>query len=206
MSDLAAFVAATIESKVVEDLKEENDTLQAQNDRLRTEINKTRASALHSAKRGGCIEITGQGGSPLYAHGLLHRCENNGPLNEGVSIYNLGLTPNTQVMCPISKAMDAEIRVNGIKLFTIGDYDDKDCIASEGDAYECDTYNSDHGCGTHWEGFSLAMMFGPFPPLGPGDPRDPRDMRDEEVQEVSFDFVSIYIEEEGNEDDVLLVH
>ena len=71
MSDLAAFVAATIESKVVKDLKEENDTLQAENDTLRAEINKTRASALQSAKRGGCIEIKGQGGSPVYAHVLL---------------------------------------------------------------------------------------------------------------------------------------
>ena len=82
MSDLAAFVAATIESKVVEDLKEENDT-------LREEISRTRASALQSAKKGGCFEVTGKAGSPVYAHGLLHRCENNGPLNEGVSIYNL---------------------------------------------------------------------------------------------------------------------
>ena len=203
MSDLAAFVAATIESKVVADLKKENDT-------LREEIDRTRASALQSAKKGGCIEVTGQAGSPVYAHGLLHKSICNGTVEEGVLVYNLDLITNTQVMCLISKAMEAEIRVNGIKLFTIGDYDEKDCIASVGDAYECDAYRSDTGCGTHWKGLSVAMSFGPFPPLGgelgPGDPRDPRDMRDEEVQEVSFDFVSIYIEEEGNEDDVLLVH
>ena len=52
MSDLAAFVAATIESRVVADLKTEND-------QLRTEIDKTRTSALQSARRGGCVEITG---------------------------------------------------------------------------------------------------------------------------------------------------
>ena len=93
MSDLAAFVAATIESKVVEDLKEENDALRAENDRLRTEINKNRASALQSAKRGGCIEITGQGGSPLYAHGLLHNTTYHGSIEVGVSIQTLDLPP-----------------------------------------------------------------------------------------------------------------
>jgi len=200
MSDLAAFVAATIESKVVEDLKEENDT-------LREEISRTRASALQSAKKGGCFEVTGKAGSPVYAHGLLHKSKCNGIVEEGVLVYHLNLITNTQVMCPISKAMDAEIRVNGIKVSTMGEYDERDCIASVGDTYECDAYRSYSGRGTHWKGFGVAMSFGPFPPLGgelgPGDPRDPRDMRDEEVQEVTFDFASIYIAEEGNEDDIL---
>ena len=45
---------------------------------------KTRASTLRSAKRGGCIEITGQGGSPVYAHGLLHTAEEGDSMEEGV--------------------------------------------------------------------------------------------------------------------------
>ena len=92
MSDLAAFVAATIESKVVEDLKEEND-------RLRAEIDKTRASALQSVKGRGRIEFTGQGGEPLYAHGSLHKTRYFGVPDEGESDYNLELTPNTQTIC-----------------------------------------------------------------------------------------------------------
>jgi len=202
MSDLAAFLAATIESKVVEDLKEENDTLQAQNNRLREEINKTRASALQSAKGGGRIDITGQGGSPLYAHGLLHNAEHHGSAEEGVSIYNINLISNTQVICPISKAMDAEIHVNGIKLVTIGEYDEKDCIGTEGDDTEKLVYMFNTGCGTHWKGFCVGLYFGPFPPLR-GEPRDPRDMKDEDVEEVEFGFCSIDITNEENEGDIL---
>ena len=55
MSDLAPFVAAAIESRVVTELQEENQ-------RLRTEIAETRAAALESARFGGCIQITGDGG------------------------------------------------------------------------------------------------------------------------------------------------
>jgi len=133
MSDLAAFVAATIESKVVKDLKEENDKLQAENDRLHTEIKKTRTSALQSAKRGGCIDITGEAGSPVYAHGLLHTAEEDDPMEEGVREYELNLTNNTEVMCQVSKLLDAEMRVNGIKVSTVGEFNSIDSPSGVGD-------------------------------------------------------------------------
>ena len=115
MSDLAAFVASTIESRVVADLKEEND-------QLRAEIDKTRAAALQSARRGGCVEITGQGGSPVYAYGMLHKAELVG-FAEGVKYdYYISLV-DTGEKCQISKALNAEIRINGIRVATIGEYD-----------------------------------------------------------------------------------
>ena len=135
MSDLAAFVAATIESKVVKDLKEENDKLQAENDRLRTEINKTWTSALQNAKRSGCIEIKGQGGSPVYAHGLLSSAhfqyyDEDSEIMEFYLQFTTNSIGNTQLMCQMSKVLDAEIHVNGIKLTTIKEY------------YDCDSYEN----------------------------------------------------------------
>ena len=193
MSDLAAFVAATIESKVVEDLKDENDT-------LRAEISKTRASALQSAKRGGCIEITGEGGSPMYAHGLLHTAEEDDPMQEGVREYELKFTSNTQAMCQISKVLDAEIRVNGIKVSTVGECNSVDSPSGVGDTEQCLIYIFETGCGTHWKGFMLGLKFGPVPPLGSFSVY-PEDMKDEDIEEVVFEDFLISIDEEGNEDD-----
>jgi len=203
MSDLAAFVAATIESKVVRDLKEENDTLQAENDTLRAEISKTRASALRSAKRSGCIEITGQGGSPLYAHGLLHTAEEGDSMEEGVREYDVYLTNNTQVMCPITKVFDAEMRVNGIKVSTVRECNSVDSPSAVGDTEQCLIQIFETGCGTHWKGFMLGLTFGPTPPLGAYS-FQPEDMKDEDIEDVRFDFFNISIAEEGNENDILL--
>ena len=68
MSDLAPFVAAAIESKVVEDLKEEND-------RLRDEMKQMKAAALWSLEGGGGVQITGKGGAPIYASALISSAE-----------------------------------------------------------------------------------------------------------------------------------
>ena len=75
MSDLAAFVAATIESKVVADLKEENEKQKAEIEQLREKVEETRNAALNAARKGGSVEITGDGGSPVYAYGMIHTAE-----------------------------------------------------------------------------------------------------------------------------------
>ena len=215
MSDLAAFVAATIESKVVKDLKEENDKLQAENDRLRTEINKTRASALQNAKRSGCIEIKAQGGSPVYAHGLLSSAHFQ-DYNEdsGILEFYLNFTPNsigngnTQVMCPMSKVLDAEIHVNGIKITTVKEYYDCDSyensrVGNETYQNECCNYNT--GCGTHWEKLTLDISFSPALPSDDWRLIFSEDIRDEEIDKLVFKGIVIGIKGgDGNEDDVLL--
>jgi len=216
MSDLAAFVAATIESKVVKDLKEENDKLQADNDRLRAEIDKTRASALQSAKRGGCIEIKGQGGSPVYAHGLLpsayfiHYDGDYDGDSELMKFY-LKFTPNsignTQVMCQMSKVLDAEIHVNGIKITTVKEYYDCDSyensrIGNETYQNECCNYNT--GCGTHWEKLTLDISFSPALPNDDWRLIFSEDIRDEEIDKLLLKGIVIGIKGDGNEDDFLL--
>jgi len=199
MSDLAAFVAATIESKVVEDLKEEND-------RLRAEIDKTRASALQSAKGGGCIEITGQGGTPLYAYGLLHKADYLGIPNEGESDYTLDLTPNTQVICPISKVLDAEIRVNGVKVSTIGECDDADMgdkRSTDNEVHQDEYFVFYTGHGTHWKGFVVDISYSPALPDDDERCILTKDIRDEEIEKVVFRCFTMEIKDVGNEEDIL---
>ena len=212
MSDLAAFVAATIESKVVKDLKEENDTLESENDTLRAEINKTRAAALRSAKRGGCIEIKGQGGSPVYAHGVLPSAYFQ-YYNEDSDIlyFYLKFSPNsignTQLKCPMSKVLNAEIHVNGIKVTTVKEYYDCDSyensrIGNETYQNECCNYNT--GCGTHWEKLTLDISFSPALPTDDWRLIFSEDIRDEEINKLVFKGIVIGIKGDGNEDDVLL--
>ena len=180
---MAAFVAATIESRVVADLKEEND-------QLRAEIDKTRAAALQSARRGGCVEITGQGGSPVYAYGMLHKATSNGYAGEQI-FCDIDLV-DTGEKCQISKALDAEIRINGIKVAKVGECDWEATNASVGETYESNIHVFDGERGMHWDSFTVLMSYGPFPPLGRWA-REPRDMRDEDVEEVRFDTLSVTI-------------
>jgi len=177
MSDLAAFIAATTQSKVVKELKEEND-------RLSAELSKYKSwqSSLQYAKRGGCIEITGEGGSPVYAHGFLHDTEECEYMGEDELSCNLDLTPNTQVMCKISKVMDAEI-----------------------------LYQFKTGFGSHWKSIAIMISYGPteLNIEGVGSRayirgRFPRQFRDEDIEEVIFEDFTINIAEQGNEDDILL--
>lgn len=68
MSDLAPFLAAVIESRVVSDLKRENDD-------LRREVQWLSAAAVNAADKGGIIETTGEGGFPVYASGRFKDAE-----------------------------------------------------------------------------------------------------------------------------------
>ena len=98
MSDLANFVAATIESKVVADLKEENDHLRLENEQLRAEINTTRDAAIRTARvEGGRIEVTGRGGAPIYAVG---RFEDAQPYTTNrENVYKFAISENNPVDC-----------------------------------------------------------------------------------------------------------
>ena len=120
MSDLAPFVAALLRDDVVDDLKAENDN-------LRSENAKTRAFVLESTKTGGCLQITGQGGSPVYAHASLNNARfqfiDTDVHHNTVNCFKLGLTPNSDYMCQLSKVCHAELRVNGIKVATLGEGD-----------------------------------------------------------------------------------
>ena len=51
-----------------------------------------RSSALLSTKRGGCIEITGQGGTPVYANGMIHKAVSYDISSEEVMCFNLELS------------------------------------------------------------------------------------------------------------------
>jgi len=105
-----------------------------------------------------------------------------------------------------------EIRVNGIKLCTINHHIRTGSVASVGDTHGCLSYEFETGHGTHWEGFSIVMSYGPTPPPTRREidgeeyyfRRAPSDFTDDEIEEVTFKFFSVYIAEEGNDDDVLL--
>ena len=105
MSDLVKFVAAVLKEKVAADLEEENKQLRLKNERLENE----RAKALEHASRNGRVEITGKGGSPVYAHGDMTDAEPTIIRGEVCRFDFSG--PNT---CPISKLLESEIRLNGI--------------------------------------------------------------------------------------------
>lgn len=106
-------------------------------------------------------------------------------------------------MCPISKVMDAEIRVNGIKVSTVGECNIADTASGVGDTEQHLIQIFETGCGTHWKGFVLGLTFGPTPPLGTYS-LYPEDMKDEDVEQVVFEDFTINIAEEGSEDDILL--
>lgn len=183
MSDLAPFVAAVIESRVVTELQEENE-------RLRAEIAQTRAAALESARFGGCIQITDEGGSPVYAHGKVHDARMEGDADDHY-YFVLDLINNAHPMCPISKATAAEIRVNGVKVATVGEYDNTHCNSTFRDVYAEFWYH--HYLGeqrTPWSAIGVEMRFGPLAPLGDQAP-EPHQLKDEEVEEVTFPKLSI---------------
>ena len=105
MSELAKFVAATLEEGVAVELEEEKKQLQNEIEKLKAE----RAKTLEYASRNGRIEITGKGGLPVYAHGELSRVNYNVFCHE----HKLDLTCDP-TLCPIKKVKEAEIRLNGL--------------------------------------------------------------------------------------------
>ena len=184
MSDLAKFVAATIKERVAVDLEEENEQLQKKNEKLEAE----RTKALEYASRNGTVEITGKGGSPVYARGEMARAQYIDQVS--VRQYELKLICDDPTLCPITKVTEAEIRLNGLLVSVLSEYDTSNTLSDEGDehfqlyfVFEAET----HGVGGLWGGRSITldMTFGPVP-----DPDvaafDLDDFRDEQIREVRF--------------------
>ena len=188
MSDLAKFVAATIKEHVAVDLEEENEQLQKKNEKLEAERAAERTKALEYASRNGTIEITGKGGSPVYARGEMARAEYIDVVS--ARQYELTLICDDPTLCPITKVTEAEIRLNGLLVSVLSEYDTSNTLSDEGDehlqlyfVFEAET----HGVGGLWGGRSITlnMTFGPVP-----DPDIERfdidDFRDEQIREVRF--------------------
>jgi len=93
MSDFAPFVAAALrDNKAMDDLL-------AENQRLRERLSKTRA-----------VEITGTGGSPVYAKGMMNQREYGG----AGDYWNINVTH--EIACPLDKLCRVEIRLGGALL------------------------------------------------------------------------------------------
>lgn len=192
MSELAKFVAAALEEGVAVDLEEENKQLQKKNEKLEAE----RAKALEYASRNGRVEITGKGGSPVYAYGEMARAEHIDDF--AFREHELTLICDDPTLCPITKVAEAEIRLNGILVAVLSEYHDSDALSSVGDEYfevyymfQPDT----HGVGGLWDGrnISLHMTFGPVPNPNLSGFIVETDFRDEEIREVRFTGFEVYL-------------
>ena len=186
MSELAKFVAAALEEGVAVELEEEKKQLQHEVEKLKAE----RAKSLEYASRNGKIEITGKGGSPVYAHGEMSRAESL----EGWGEHRLSLTCEDPTLCPITKVSEAEIRLNGLFVATLSKAPKSDALSTVGDENFEIFYlftPSTHGVGGLWKDRDvlLHVIFGPVP--NPYLLRfDVADFRDEDIREVRFaDFV-----------------
>lgn len=207
MSDLANFVAATIESKVVADLKEENDHLRLENEQLRAEINTTRDAAIRTARvEGGRIEVTGRGGAPIYAVGRFEDAQPYTTNRENVYKFAISLTKVEE--CPVKEALTvAEIRVNGSKIASMSDSEylsDTDTI--DGEFWEINQLSAMH---TGWEQIEIDFIVAPHGDHNGGINHDQLegdwtgDWSNLEQQYVrDFRFNKIYIETEVAEGDL----
>ena len=139
MSELAKFVAATLQERVAVDLEEENKALRTKNEGLESERTKT----FEYASRSGRVEITGKDGVPVYAYGEMKHSE----------LYDddddLGLPDNLRhrfllldddreesTQCPIDKLKEVEIRLNGLLVAILSECDESKISA-------CGQYNID---------------------------------------------------------------
>lgn len=65
-------------------------------------------------------------------------------------------------MCPISKILHAEIRVNGIKLVTIGEYDFSDISEkriTDNEVFQIEYFVFINTCGTHWKELTVYISY-----------------------------------------------
>lgn len=104
MSDLAPFVAAALKDKTVIDLLEENQ-------KLRQNLAKTRV-----------VEVTGPGGSPVYAKGKM----NQGECTAGGENWTVYLVQGSP--CPLDQLSTMEIRLGGIPQLDEHTLDDTPCM------------------------------------------------------------------------------
>ena len=118
MSELAKFVAATLQERVAVDLEEENKTLREEIGWREAERIKT----LEYASQNGRVEITGKGGVPVYAHGEMIDIElYDNALDYDDDPERRFLTVEESTQCPIDKLKEAEIRLDGHLVAILGD-------------------------------------------------------------------------------------
>lgn len=119
MSELAKFVAATLHERVAVDLEEENKALRKENERLEVERTKT----LEYASQNGKVEITGKDCVPVYAHGEMKDSgfvfDNGNPSQRYLDLASC----ENPLKCPTTKVKEAEIRLNGLLVVTLSEYD-----------------------------------------------------------------------------------
>ncbi len=167
MSDLAPFVAASIESKVVEDLKEEND-------RLRDEIKQLQAEKKETS-RVSCRSITftegrwvrrnnWRGWNDNFASGLINAAVKTRTYQmQGTRYHDFRIDSfpvRDALPCKISQHRSAEVRLNGVKVATLNDSDS--ISTKEGTDWDegvTHHYRFDTGRGTHWSrGFVVEAL------------------------------------------------
>ena len=188
MSELAKFVAATLKERVAVDLEEENNQLQKKNERLEAE----RTKALEYASRNGKIEITGKGGSPVYAHGEMSSAEYDDVNRQ----YDIKLTSEDPTICPVKKVKDAEIRLNGLLVAIVSECDVAEALEGqvtytfvpENRGVISYTFYPPHAVGGFWneKGLFLDVEFGPLPDPSLSTFNIDTDFRDEEIRELRF--------------------
>ena len=103
MSELAKFVAATLQERVAVDLEEENKALRTKNEWLESERTKT----FEYASRNGRVEITGKDGVPVYAHGEMKHSRVYADDDDGRYLL-LDCDREESTQCPIDKLKEVE--------------------------------------------------------------------------------------------------
>ena len=113
MSELAKFVAATLQERVAVDLEEENEALRKKNERLEAMFEAERTKTSEYASQNGRVEITGKDGAPVYAHGEMKD-------SEVVDLnYFRYLDLDNPMLCQFNMLREAEIRLNGLLVATL---------------------------------------------------------------------------------------
>lgn len=118
MSELAKFVAATLQERVAADLEEENEALRKKNERLEAMFEAERTKTSEYASQNGRVEITGKDGAPVYAHGEMKD-------SEVVDLnYFRYLDLDNPMLCQFNMLREAEIRLNGLLVATLSERDE----------------------------------------------------------------------------------
>jgi len=178
MSELAKFVAATLQERVAVDLEEENKALQKKNERLEAMHKAERTRTLEYASLNGTVEISGKDGVPVYAHGEM---KDSGFVS---GHRYLDLTSNEDAMlCPITKMKEAEIRLNGLLVVTLSERDEiYDPYDPNGFSRWYSFNPKTHGVGRLWNNRTLKLHMVSWVPAS-------RDGTPEKVRFQTLDLV-----------------
>jgi len=185
MSDLVKFVASVLKDggPLSEALEEENKALRVQLEALQN----SRKKVL------GRVEITGAGGSPLYAFADVADMQQIDVIDNFAREVNLD-NPNPG-LCKISAMLDAEIRLSGVLIASLGEfnylYSDGPYMGEENERMYFDFYSATHRLPA-WEGCTISVLV--HPNWLPGRIRefmDIKELNDEEIRGVRFEYFQV---------------